>query len=1122
MATIIAGALQSHRALLPQQARQAIDDSQTVRVQYVRNASKWGVFAKVGAVIAFPVAIVAAMRGSYTRRLMLASNQVPAPIDTGVNRCDWKKVLRASRDPARVDQLDGARQAQLRSIAIKLIGVSGQDQGLKAVWRSPDTSTADLVQLAVHCVGDTTGEFRTSVFNALRAGVTESHQRERSLAFEQMRADFKADEASLRAQIGEVKKLDAKAGGLEIEFQLTGDQIRALDTFKVKTQHFDQIRPLIAEMTRMPQGTPEERAAWLNKTLTEHRDGARLLALIPDLLSDKALAEMGQLKDLLDKDRPFIEAMRQALDIKGLDAKGKAALHSEPVQSEKKGFFAKAGALLKTANKAAQAINLKAEVEQKIKKPVDGAHAEAFAKAIDQAVEAYDFSVYTSALANMTGDLPPELGRFLGDVLQRYFSSQNLGDKKTMLASLYQQGNTAEPLDHMVALLKGAGPFLQKIVQQLGSQAKDPAVATALQALKENLNPIADEERLVLLSAVARSIGAQGSKMTNIRVLSSASVAETLAVTLEPPEGQGGAPREVVVKLLRPGIVERAGRERAFFERVAAERGGQAAGGGDGLVRTMASIADQIESELDLRVEAAEIQKAQVYAGRPEAADGRVQVMTMTAGQEARAEFLILDKMPGRSVKGFVAEMEAAARNPETTPAQLATLKAQGEALCQRLITLNTMWLKEAFYGSGFYHGDLHAGNLMVDTPEGGPTTLGVIDFGNAATLDPKVQRDFLRIQAAAEQYHPNRTIDALRGLLPPDARPRLDALRPMLLLELKGLMVKDRENALNCDLVGEFLSVATQLGIEIPGAMLQFGRSQGMLRDTFERAQKALTEVSRRAGDASASIAKDALDDATLEAITGNRRALIGKAGLGFGMAIRNRGDAQAMFDEFQGRPESSALIAKRNKEREDYDDMASELSRANQQMVIERSTLGLLVKDKAEVWDADDATWQAWVADLPVAIRVPDEQLERFREMCRNPDSVSDIAEWGSFSPLAAVVDPDNERIIASLLEHKQRADFLSATLPPSMPPELKPADVVDVVLKAERDKFKAQAQAGAAQALAGRAEGAPALPQDEDAGEQVIPAGQSAALQAAVAQRLSNHILGEGAGVGQAQPA
>ena len=117
----------------------------------------------------------------------------------------------------------------------------------------------------------------------------------------------------------------------------------------------------------------------------------------------------------------------------------------------------------------------------------------------------------------------------------------------------------------------------------------------ALQGLKENLNPIDDEERLVLLSAVADSMGAEGAKMSNIRVLSSASVAETLSVTLVPPEGQAGQPREVIVKLLRPGIVERAGRERAFFERVAAERG-QAAGGGDGLVRTMASIADQIES----------------------------------------------------------------------------------------------------------------------------------------------------------------------------------------------------------------------------------------------------------------------------------------------------------------------------------------------------------------------------------------------------------------------------------------------------------------------------------------------------------------------------------------------
>lgn len=898
-----------HDQLVKQHSLEALASRRGPEVGYTRDFSEYSAGKKILKVASYLFVVplvVDAVRGRFQRRLTLSGEALPTPIDTHINRTDWKKVLSASRDPQRLAQAGSAREQHLRSIAIKLIGATGQDHGgLKTALRSPDVTTADLVELAVNCAHDRTGEYRQAVFDSLRSDLQQEHATtDRSARFEAMRQEL-AQSGGAGAQIGQVQRLPAAAQGLNIASVLDEKTLQQLDKkLKIKPEHFDQIRPLIAKLVGMPQGSPEARAQWLQQLVQDNKDGVRLLCLLPVLLNSEGVGDLGPMKAILEKDRPVIDALRTALGLKApAGAAAKVAAKPEP----KGGMLAKGLQKLADLGQALAPLNESKLIDKAISNlAVDGPRAQALAEAIDQKfVQGYDFSVYTAQLDGMIKGLPPEMEDLLKSVVQRYFQEQTPADKKAMLASLYQHGNSTEPLDHLVALLKGAGPFLQKIVQHMGSNVSDPRVAKALQRLKEDLNPIDDHERQVLLHQVMKRIGEQGARLEDIRVLSSASVAETVAVKLVTPgaEGQPGKSREVVVKLLRPGIESRAGRERAFFDRVAEER--KRLNPDDAMAKTMGSVADQIESELDLRMEAEQISAARVYSGSPQAAGGLIQVMQRSTDYKPEAEFLILERMPGRSVKSFIAEAQAAAADPNLPPQRRDELERQCVQLCERLSSLGSMWLSELSFGSGFFHGDLHAGNLMVEANANDPVKLGLIDFGNAGTLDPTQRRNFLRLQAAVMQEHPRLAVNALRELLPPAAQGKLDQLRDQLVLELQGLMLRDDAGLFKEDALSAFLSAGSELGLEIPGAVLQVGRSQGMLGATFNDAHKALTAlVKRRDPGAEPPVSPKALESAFESAVTSNKRRLMGAAGWGFGLSIARRGDLQSMLRTFKQHP--------------------------------------------------------------------------------------------------------------------------------------------------------------------------------------------------------------------------
>ncbi len=1058
--------LHEHK-LVDQHTLEVLTSQRGPKVGYTRDFAEYGAgkkFLKIASYLVVVPLIVDAVRGRFQRRLTLRGEALPTPIDTRINRTDWKKVLAAWRNPQLVAQAGSVREQHLRSIAIKLIGATGQDHGgLKTALRSPDVTTADLVELAVTCALDKTGEYRQAVFDSLRSDLQQEHATtDRSARFEAMRQELVQAEGA-DAQIEEVQHLPASEQGLNIASVLDDKTLQQLDKkLKIQPEHFDQIRPLIAKLVGMPQGSPEARAQWLQQLVQDNKDGVRLLCLLPVLLNSEGVGDLGPMKAILEKDRPVIDALRTALGLKApAGAAAKVAAKPQP----KAGLLAKGLQKLADLGQALAPLNESKLIDKAISNlAVDGPRAQALAEAIDQKfVQGYDFSVYTAQLDGMIQGLPPEMEDLLKTVVQRYFQEQTPADKKAMLASLYHHGNSTEPLDHLVALLKGAGPFLQKIVQHMGSNVSDLRVAKALQRLKEDLNPIDDHERQVLLHQVMKRIGEQGARMEDVRVLSSASVAETVAVKLVTP-GAAGEPdksREVVVKLLRPGIESRFGRERAFFDRVAEER--KRLNPDDAMAKTMGSVADQIDSELDLRMEAQQISAAQVYRGSRQAAGGLIQVMQRSTDYKPEAEFLILERMPGRSVKSFIAEAQAAAADPTTSPQRLAELEQQCVQLCERLSSLGAMWLSELCFGSGFFHGDLHAGNLMVDANANDPVKLGLIDFGNAGTLDPTQRRNFLRLQAATHLRHPRLAVEALRELLPPAAQGKIDQLRDQLVLELQGLMVRENEGLLNEDMLMAFLSAGSELGLEIPGTVLQVGRSQGMLDATFKDVHKALTAlVKRRDVNAQPPVEATALMSALESAATSNIRRVMSAAGWGFGLSVARRGDPRSMRRFFDQHPagvaylEEAAAVEEKRKAHENEVNGALEVQQERFKVFADlvKSTFpNVLRPHDNTAWDLEK---QRILDGLPEQLK-NEAQLDQFMAMIQTVDGLSQSDKWRNYLDLMSHF---NFNVLFNQFEAAERK---VGELKRQQLPKSEFSDIVLAVIAHERQARKQQAVQG-----------------------------------------------------------
>jgi ubiquinone biosynthesis protein len=175
-----------------------------------------------------------------------------------------------------------------------------------------------------------------------------------------------------------------------------------------------------------------------------------------------------------------------------------------------------------------------------------------------------------------------------------------------------------------------------------------------------------------------------------------------------------------------------------------------------------------------------------------------------------------------RTIPGLVTERVLVMERLDGVSYDRAATVLDADVDGERMLELAIGGVLATSLRSGLFHGDLHAGNVLVQ-PDG---TFGLVDFGICGRLDPGQRESIARYLAAFAASDARGQIEALRdfGAIPAGAD--TDALAEELGAELARLDVR-ADGAVTFerlgDTVGRQLRILTRNGFRMPKDLILF-----------------------------------------------------------------------------------------------------------------------------------------------------------------------------------------------------------------------------------------------------------------------------------------------------------
>jgi len=279
------------------------------------------------------------------------------------------------------------------------------------------------------------------------------------------------------------------------------------------------------------------------------------------------------------------------------------------------------------------------------------------------------------------------------------------------IARLFERPDTRSGGSRLAAALTKLGPTYVKLGQFLATRPDvvGTVIARDLESLQDKMAPFPQEEAE---AAVAAALDKPLSTIyaTFCPAVAAASIAQVHRAEIETSAGR----KPVAVKVLRPGIERRFKSDLdAFFFAARKAEAFSAEARRLRLIETVSTLARSVAIEMDFRLEAAAA--SEMTENTKEDADFRVP--TVDWDRTAR-EVLTLEWIDGVRLNDHGA-LEAKGFDPP----------ALGRKVIQS-------FLRHALR-DGFFHADMHPGNLFVDDDE----RLIAVDFGIMGRLGPKERR---------------------------------------------------------------------------------------------------------------------------------------------------------------------------------------------------------------------------------------------------------------------------------------------------------------------------------------------------------------------------------------------
>ena len=502
-----------------------------------------------------------------------------------------------------------------------------------------------------------------------------------------------------------------------------------------------------------------------------------------------------------------------------------------------------------------------------------------------------------SIISGAGNDSVPGQIALFKQVLHSYFKNMDTGNKRAVLASALRyaeafdfRNQNGEPLANDAltsaqkharvkftgAILKGTGPLMQKIMQGLPASIMGD-YADALKDMKSHLNPI---PRKVVQARLNKVIADSNNKIRSIEVeksLGAASVGEAFLckVYLNGVE----EPKNVVIKIMRHDARQRAEQECKIISEAANKIG-------EGMAGTWKGQQEQYMKEFDFSTEAANAREGyEVYQ-----VQGKEDHKNHTLGSTVNCMELAEDLIPatpnlltanlakGTTLDSFfdktIKEVQELTGNifkkdpatgkiewdkntllPKLNDGNVYTMHQQSltarelkskttdiSIVARNLIDITKVWISEALFGTGQFHGDCHAGNIMVDGKGSGT----LIDFGNMFHFSDAERQSVLRLILGAVLRKSDDFMTNYEKLLSPKGKERLDShpeLREKASAILNEIFSKGHVSIDAVARVQASLAELQKLGLEVPLQVHSFVLSLSRLQNSMEEMNTVLNQ---------------------------------------------------------------------------------------------------------------------------------------------------------------------------------------------------------------------------------------------------------------------------------------
>jgi ubiquinone biosynthesis protein len=468
------------------------------------------------------------------------------------------------------------------------------------------------------------------------------------------------------------------------------------------------------------------------------------------------------------------------------------------------------------------------------------------------------------------------------------------------LAQLIERPSAAARSGRLSAALSRLGPSYVKLGQFLATRPDVVGVALArdLESLQDKMPPFPQEQaEAAVAAAFGQPVNAVFASFGP--PVAAASIAQVHRAEVMSPEGR----KSVAVKILRPGVERRFRADLAAFAFVArtAERYSIEAQRLR-LIEVVATLARSVAIEMDLRLEAAAL--SEMAENTRDDPDFRVpQVDWLRTSKDV----LTMEWIEGTPLWDH------------------AALQAKGFDLKRLAGAVIQSFLRHALR-DGFFHADMHPGNLFIDAQG----RLVAVDFGIMGRLGPKERRFLAEILYGfiTRNYYRTAQVHFEAGYVPPhhSVENFAQAIRAigepihnrtaeeismakllMLLFEVTGLFdMRTRPELL---LLQKTMVVVEGVARALDSKLDMWSTADPVVREWIERnlgpvgriedAAEGTAEVGRFLGGMPSLLARGALLVEHLDAITRNGLVLAPEtvAAIGHAEARRNRWTAVALW---------------------------------------------------------------------------------------------------------------------------------------------------------------------------------------------------------------------------------